>query len=428
MRPTPAFVRALGGAVFIGIWAIVTRRVDLVLIGVPLALCAGLALARGPRVASPSISTSSTRIHEGQGVELAVRSSTRSVTSIAWPATPGASFVPQGAALADVTAPDRGVTITAEMNRWGHYRLGPAVYLVTDILGAYRSTGLLGGVNVSVVPLVEASAAQARLRHPIGVTGQHTSTARGDGSALADVRPFQAGDRLRRINWRVSNRTRALHTNATFTDRDTDVWLVLDTLAELRGVDVGLDEGTSSLDLTVRAATSLARHYLTAGDRVGVHDLGSTVGALRLASGTRQFTALSELFAQASASDRLRTSVRRIRHVRSGSLVFCCSPLLNDKVIDEVGRLVGLGAQVVVVDTMPPELGSLAELPRRRQRDELGFWRQAWAIRRAERDAVLDTVAQLGVPVVAWRGPESLGVLLTSMSLADRAPRARRRA
>ena len=78
---------------------------------------------------------------------------------------------------------------------------------------------------------------------------------------MAEVRPFRAGDRLRRINWPVSSRTGTLHVTATWSDRDTEVVLLLDTEHDL-GISEGVDGRASSLDIAVRAAAAIAEHYL----------------------------------------------------------------------------------------------------------------------------------------------------------------------
>ena len=43
--------------------------------------------------------------------------------------------------------------------------------------------------------------------HPVGLIGQNRSRRGGDGSEFFAIRPFQPGDRLRRVNWRTTLRT-----------------------------------------------------------------------------------------------------------------------------------------------------------------------------------------------------------------------------
>ena len=70
--------------------------------------------------------------------------------------------------------------------------------------------------------------------HPIGLVGQHPARRRGDGSEFESIRPFQPGDRLRRVQWRVSLRTGSLHVTSTVAEEDASVLLLVDS-----GVEVG---------------------------------------------------------------------------------------------------------------------------------------------------------------------------------------------
>src|SRR5690606_16485671 len=94
-----------------------------------------------------------------------------------------------------------------------------------------------------------------------GVAGIHRSRSAGTDGELSGVRPFQPGDRLRRINWRVTSRSRDLHVNATLSERDADVVLVVDVRHEA-GVSGGTAGPASILDTTVRAAAAITGHYV----------------------------------------------------------------------------------------------------------------------------------------------------------------------
>ena len=112
--------------------------------------------------------------------------------------------------------------------------------------------------------------------HPIGLVGTHQARRPGEGSEFSSIRPFAPGDRLRRVQWRVSLRTGALHVTSTVAEEDSSVLLLVDS-----GIEVGVGEGlhgrATSLDTAVRAAGAVAEHYLHRGDRVGMRVLGSTL-------------------------------------------------------------------------------------------------------------------------------------------------------
>ena len=94
--------------------------------------------------------------------------------------------------------------------------------------------------------------------------GIHASRKVGDGTDFADIRRFTAGDRMKRINWAVSLRTRHLHVNQFYVERSAEVILLLDAFSE-----IGARPG-SSLDHCVRATAGLAMAYLRRHDRVGL--------------------------------------------------------------------------------------------------------------------------------------------------------------
>jgi uncharacterized protein (DUF58 family) len=94
----------------------------------------------------------------------------------------------------------------------------------------------------------------------------HASHKFGDGSDFADIRAFAAGDRMKRINWRVSVRMRQLHVNQFHVERSGDVILLVDTF-----VNIG-QRPHSTLDFTLGAATGLAQAI--APDRPGEPDRG----------------------------------------------------------------------------------------------------------------------------------------------------------
>ena len=81
--------------------------------------------------------------------------------------------------------------------------------------------------------------------------GNRVARVRGEGIEFADLRPFVPGDRVRRVNWRVSARRGELYVNEHHPERNSDVVLFLDSFAEVRR------EREGTLDQAVRAAASL---------------------------------------------------------------------------------------------------------------------------------------------------------------------------
>src|SRR5690606_27630179 len=181
-----------------------------------------------------------------------------------------------------------------------------------------------------------------------GVTGVHRSRRLGDSGELAEVRLYQPGDRLRRIDWRTSARSRELYVNATLSERDTDVNLILDLQIEA-GASGGIDGPASVADLTVRAAGAVSSHYALQGDRVGCIEFGARGRRLRAGTGRRHNLALLRWLASIQIpADALPPSVEMLRRQlgnhRSMNVVF--TPLLNERSLKLIASLARAGRPV----------------------------------------------------------------------------------
>lgn len=118
--------------------------------------------------------------------------------------------------------------------------------------------------------------AAAPTPHPMGLVGLNRSARRGEGSEFATIRPFQVGDRLKRIHWPMSLRSQTLHVTSTWADEDAEIMLLVDASTDL-GRSEGIDGFASSLDVTVRAAGAVAEHFLRHSDRVGLCVFGPSL-------------------------------------------------------------------------------------------------------------------------------------------------------
>ena len=117
-----------------------------------------------------------------------------------------------------------------------------------------------------VLPHTSPFDSRSETPRPVGLVGVNRSPRLGAGVEFADIRPFRPGDRLRRISWRVSVRSRELHVTTSPAEQDSGVLLVVDALGD-HGHSGGLDGEASSLDQSVRAAAAVADHHVRAGAR-----------------------------------------------------------------------------------------------------------------------------------------------------------------
>jgi uncharacterized protein (DUF58 family) len=422
-QPTHAHLRAVSLAAVCTLLAILTRRPDVLVLAVPFVGAAAWGAARRPRVAPRvELAVAEATVFEGQVTTTTVTAGgaggdTGQVVAVCLEAGPAVGWRPRSAARA--VAADSGpviVSLEARAVRWGRHPIALSAAACTSALGAFRAAGLTDvPVTLTALPLSAEFDAGDAVPRPAGLVGLHRANRQGGGSEPAEVRAFRTGDRLRRINWRVSSRTGDLHVTSTWSDRDTHVLLLLDTELDI-GSSEGVDGRASSLDIAVRAAAAVAEHFLRAGDRVGLIDLGRRVRDIPVGSGRRHLRRLLEALVVAEPGANQRAEPVQVRPTAAGALVIALSPLVGRAGREQVAHMVQHGHTVVVVDTLPPEPPPPAEP-----------WTElARRVRALERAAEIDRLGEMGIPVVPWRGPRTLDTVLRDVSRLAMAPRSRR--
>jgi uncharacterized protein (DUF58 family) len=431
-QPTHAQVRAVVLAAVLLLVAVVARRPDAAVLGLPLAVLAGWGRYLRPQ-RRPTVRTEldADVLFEGQATTYRLRVEEGADPDLdlivaALPRGRWFRFDPIHAAVAE-PAGDGAVELEVGVRseRWGRRQLGPPLALGTSVLGAYRTGALPAeAVAVATLPLREGFAAVDAVPRPAGLVGLHRSRRPGEGTELAGIRPFRTGDRLRRINWAVSARTQELHVTSTWSDRDTEVVILLDTGDEV-GLSEGVDGRSSSLDTGVRAAASVAEHYLRHGDRVRLIDTGTVVRGVRAGSGRGHLRRILDALVHADrkGGQQDEKQLARRHRIRPDSLVIVLSPLLRRSILGYIVTLVHSGCTVIAVDTLPAEIGDGMDLVGR-YHDERA-WPLAWRLRLLERRAELDRLGDLGVPTVRWRGAGTLDEVLRDASRLSAAPRIR---
>lgn len=427
--PDWAPTRALGRAVLLTglllVGAVLLGRVDLVVIAAPFAVGTAIALRRRP-VSLPQLRLAlvdDQLVVEGgeisAGAQMGNGDDVDYDLVIARIRVPAWLRVRRAGRPYAVSA-GRGEVVDIDLpgtaRRWGRHPLGPAAARAVACDGLLASSPVVTGtLSVKVYPVTEPFEAVEAMPRAAGLVGQHRSRRPGEGGELAGVRVFAPGDRLRRIDWRVSLRTRQLHVAATLSDRDAEVALLLDVLTEA-GESGGIRGQASVLDTTVRAAAAIAEHYLYRGDRVSLLEYGGRGRRLRPASGRRQYLTVLEwlLEVQSTANPVESSDVLGQHPISPNALVVVLTPLMRPQSPGMLAQLVRSGRFVVAVDTLP---GGLTP-PQR------GGWTEtAHRIWRLERDVVVGQLREHGVPVVAWAGAGSLDLVLRDVSRLSAAPR-----
>lgn len=431
-RHTDALVRGVACGLGLVVAGVVLHRLELLLIGAPLLV--GVLITAKP-AGRPSVVV-------GRHADTVETGSASTVSVLVEPG-PDAVFT----ALRMPVASRSGVgpvhllpAVRGEVRaRITWHRWGQTDYLRPDHLmaahdGLYVNGPVVGPTaNHTVLPSVSPIPAAPLPTRVAGLVGAHRSARPGDGAELRDIRPFQAGDRLRRVDWRVSLRTAAarggvlgpdtLHVRERHAESDADLLLALDTTQDV-GADIGgwseLHPGAQarvggSIDTGVAAVASLAAAFLRQGDRVGLIDLGHQRGGVPLGSGLRQLQRIRHaLVRSAQRVAGAGEPMLRAGQIAPGATLVVLSPFLDDTVVELTVRAARRGTLVLALDLLPANL-----VP-----DPASPWGPAVrGIIVAEQRQRLAVLAEHGVAVLRWDQGTPLGPVLRS---ARRRPRVRR--
>ncbi len=104
------------------------------------------------------------------------------------------------------------------------------------------------------------------------LAGDYRSALLGVGTELAQVRPYEPGDDVRRIDWNVTARTRVPHVRVHLAERVMTTWLVLDTSASM---GFGTADRRKA-DVAEGVALAIGHVATRRGNRLGIVTFGSS--------------------------------------------------------------------------------------------------------------------------------------------------------
>ena len=429
-RPTPALAACAAGGGGLLFGAVALQRPDLLALALPLLTWLAAQLVRPAAgdlkaLVRPAAST----LLEDQATAVRVRVDAPPATDAVTVSFVPGEWVrrrgPRDTVIAPVDDTSAVVELPVAAVRWSRASVGSA--RVTAWAGQglfYRQADAIGR-TVKVVPYRERFSVSDALPVASGIVGTHRSRRRGDGTDLAGIRPFQAGDRLKRINWPASLRSRSagsqtLHVTATHTDLDATVMLVVDSSTDLVPSDDPARVG-GTLDTAVHAAAAIAEHYLRAGDRVGILDDGQTMRTVLPSAGRAHLDRIIDALIDVDTSvGRRRLPVQLVRQlgrIAPRAMVMLITPLIEQSRPELAVEIARSGHPVLVIDS----LGDYASNGGPGSTSDL-----AWRLQRLQHDHDVDRLADAGIPSVAWRGAGSLNTVLARLSRAASAPRVRR--
>ena len=316
-----------------------------------------------------------------------------------------------------VTAIDAGrpkvLRMRLRSDRWGRWQVGPGSLKGYGPYGFTQDTEdtIADPVDVRVMPVVESFHAVETVPKALAYAGMHRTRTSGPGVEFDVVREFATGDRPRRINWRTTLRTDRVHVNTTTTERGAEVLILIDSQH-----DAG-QAGASILDITVRAAASIAEHYLRLGDRLGLIEYGGHNRAMSLGAGSRQIALVHDWLLDVSPPSGVGTP-RSVEWLASRplerALIIALTPLLDEEAAVRLAVLRRRGASVVAVDTRPDDVRpATVDLV-----DAIAC--RLWLL---EREMLAGRLGEIGVPVIRWAGAGSLDAVLFDLARMARGPR-----
>jgi uncharacterized protein (DUF58 family) len=421
---TSSLARALTvGGVAIGL-ALAMGRPAVVVLAAPLLVAGALGVVhrptREPRVFA---ALAHRQLHEGQGTRARLEAmdadDVEHVTRAMTP-QPYVAMHPTDGTLGQLIGSDRLVEpIEVSPRRWGRRVVGAEKVALTTAWGGYRwGPTSLPGREVAVLPTLTRLRSGGEAPAPIGLIGAHRSRRDGEGTEFSSIRRFHSGDRLRRINWRVSLRHGTLHVESTRAEEDTAVLLIVDALADF-GRSGGVGAAESSLDVTVRAAAALADQYVSGGDRVSLRVLSPGGEYAGFGTGTRHLRRILIVLSRIRPGIPREVAIDQIDfRTPAGTVVVVISPMLSAPLATATVRLARRGLPVIVVDPLPPDTTPTAYPDADEEVASL-----AWRMRLLDRSHLLAQLSAAGCPVVPWNGPRTLEEVLRRLARRGQLPR-----
>jgi uncharacterized protein (DUF58 family) len=235
--------------------------------------------------------------------------------------------------------------------------------------------------------------------------GNYVSRTAGEGLEFAGIRPYSHGDRLRRVHWRTSLTRQQLYVNDYYCERNADVVILLDTLVALGGPP------RNTLDLAVRAAASLAAHYLYHKDRVGLISYGGVCTWVPPALGQPQlYRILDTLLETRPHFSYLTKDIALIppRVLPPGALILALTTFLDTRIEIALRNLLARAFPVVVLVISPVHVTRAA-----RRHGQAEATAHLW---RLETEMRMHELRSLGVPVLLQETEEPLSALYAAMA------------
>ncbi len=253
--------------------------------------------------------------------------------------------------------------IKKELRRFGLLKLRRIRTITEDFSGMWKyeeERKVRGGIKV--YPRVEyVRKFRIKPRRTRSLLGDYPSRRKGVGTEFTDIREYQVGDPMRRINWKASARKDTLMVNEYESERTGDAVILLD----VRRFYKGEEEYEVLLEHSVRAAATLVTYLSRTKNRVGLVLLGETVDWIYPTYGKRALLLVLERLLKTRSKKMSRIPFEYAKFIVSrffppNSFVIVISPLLSWDVDEAIVELLAKKYDVLIIS--PSIIGSSEDL------------------------------------------------------------------
>ena len=388
---------------FLFITALISRNGSITLLAIPFLIFLGIGLLTAPRECKFEIKRelSVIRINENEPVtmHLTITNGGKAISRICLlePTFRGMKLIEGSGDLSFSMGTNEtikmGYTFTASR---GSYDWRSVRLVASDPFGLFEKH-----IEIHAPGRVFVLPGQVELRHSsyhplpnIRTAGPNLSRLPGSGIDFWGVREYHAGDSLRSIHWRMTARHPQKYYSKEFEREEiADIGLLLDA----RSVTNQSSDEPALFEKSIQAAASLAKYFLSSGNRVSMLILNNQLVRVFPGYGKHQLVRILDELSTCEMGDRVSFETLKYLPVKlfpNRSLITVISPLMpNDFSI--LSRLKAEGYQLLVVSPESPKRESVAS-------GNDPYQSYARRIEKLERDVLLRQIQRIHVPVIAW--------------------------
>ncbi|WP_189078096.1 DUF58 domain-containing protein [Mangrovihabitans endophyticus] len=284
----------------------------------------------------------------------------------------------------------------------------------------FHATAVMPIAAPTVLPRPERLAGTPATNTVLSRVGEHPSRQGGSGIEFTAIRPYQIGDQLRDVHWAASSRQRRTMVTVRAADLAADLIIAIDVFGDIAGTPQ-----QSTLDVSVRAATTLVGTALAHRDRVGVIAVGGLLQWLTPATGRIHLYRIADLILSTRAAQIsvVNPDPSRLpgQMLPPDAQVIVLTPLADERIMPVLHNLARRRLHTSIIDVLghprPNRSAGSIAFARRRHATPHGddLAERLWQLDRAATHADL---VRLGMPVQVWTGDTALQLTISDVARA----------